>query len=422
MRRIGCFCGVLLSGMVIFGCGKKPPAPPPPKTPEVVVSLPVVKEVTDFEDFTGRTVAVATVQVRARVSGYLDKVLFTEGREVKEGDPLFEIDPRTYQDDLDQKEATVAQAEAHLKRLERDYGRAAKLLPDNAISQTEFDQIAGDRDEAAAALGVAKAARELSQLNLSFTKVAAPLSGRIGKQMIDPSNMVQADQTILASIVSQDPIYAYFAVDERTTLKVRRLIRAGVVKPSSEAPMAVFLGLSDEGGYPHEGTVNFVDNQTDAMTGTLYLRGVFPNPKRILSPGLFARIRLPIGSPHPSLAILEEAIGRDQDQKYVYVVNDKNEVEYRRVKIGIALPDGLRAIDEGLSEGDRVVIKGLQRILRPGDKVEPKLAGATAADASSAPPSATQPPAAPGGQPAVPGDQPPAAAKPETAADGKKSS
>ena len=387
MCRIGWFSGVLLSCMAIFGCGGRPPAPPPPKTPEVVVSLPVVKEVTDFEDFTGRTEAVATVQVRARVSGYLDKILFTEGREVKEGDPLFEIDPRTYQDDLDQREATVAQAEAHLKRLERDYGRAAKLLPDNAISQTEFDQIAGDRDEAAAALGVAKAARELSQLNLSFTKVAAPLSGRIGKQMIDPSNMVQADQTILASIVSQDPIYAYFAVDERTTLKVRRLIRAGVVKPSSEAPMAVFLGLSDEDGYPHEGTVNFVDNRTDAMTGTLYLRGVFPNPKRILSPGLFARIRLPIGSPHQSLAILEEALGRDQDQKYVYVINDKNEVEYRRVKIGIALPDGLRAIDEGLNEGDRVVIKGLQRILRPGDKVEPKLAGATAADASSAPPS-----------------------------------
>jgi RND family efflux transporter MFP subunit len=427
MCRIGRLCGVLLLCAMIFGCGRQPPAPPPAKPPEVIVSLPVVKEVTDFEDFTGRTDAVATVQVRARVSGYLDKILFTEGREVKEGDPLFEIDPRTYQDDLDQKESTVAQAEAHFKRLDRDYGRAAKLLPDNAVSQTEFDQIMGDRDEAAAALKVAKAAAELSHLNLSFTKVAAPLSGRIGKQMIDPGNMVQADQTVLTTIVSQDPIYAYFAVDERTTLKIRRLIRAGVVKPASVAPMPVLLGLSDEKGYPHEGTVDFVDNRTDAMTGTLYLRGIFKNPKRILSPGLFARIRLPVGEAHQSLAISEAALGSDQGQKFVYVVNDKNEVEYRRVKIGIALSGGLRSIDEGLKETDRVVVAGLQRI-RPGIKVEPKSAEATAA-AGSAPPAATQPEAAPGAQsPAAPkpeadrakpeGDAP----KPEADADGKKAS
>jgi RND family efflux transporter MFP subunit len=241
MFRIGWSCGVLLLGMIIVGCGRQPPKPPEAKPPEVVVSLPVEKEVTAFEPFTGHTEAVATIQVRARVSGYLDKVLFTEGRDVKEGDVLFEIDPRTYKADLEQKEATVAQADAHLKRLERDYGRATKLLPDNAISQTEFDQIRGDRDEAAAALNVAKAARELSRLNLNFTRVTAIISGRIGKQMIDPGNMVQADQTVLTKIVSQDPIYAYFAPDERTTLKVRRLIRAGLVKPSSEAPMPVFL-------------------------------------------------------------------------------------------------------------------------------------------------------------------------------------
>jgi RND family efflux transporter MFP subunit len=169
----------------------------------------------------------------------------------------------------------------------------------------------------------------------------------------------------------------------------------------------------DEDGFPHEGTINFVDNQMDSMTGTLMLRGVFPNPKRILSPGLFARIRLPIGGPHSSLAISEQAIGSDQDQKYVYVVNDKNEVEYRRVKVGMALPDGLRAIEDGLKEGDRVVVAGLQRI-KPGIKVEPKLAGTTA-NASSAPSSATQPETAPGGQP-------PTAAKPKSEDDRKKSS
>ena len=398
MHRTFCLLGLVLSGAAILGCGPKPPPPPPPKPPEVVVSEPVVKEVTDYQEFTGHTAAVADVQVRARISGYLEQVFFQEGTEVQEGDPLFEIDPRTYKADLDQKQASVAQAEAHLKRMESDYQRAVELLPAKAISQTDFDQIVGDRDEAAAALKLAKAARDLSRLNLGFTQVMAPLSGRISRQQIDPGNMVTADQTVLTSIVSLDPVYAYFNVDERTMLQIRRLVRAGKMKSSREAAMPVFLALADEEGYPHQGTVNFVDNRVDASTGNLNVRGVFDNPQRMLSPGLYARIRLPIGAAHTSLAISEQALGSDQGQKFIYVINEKNEAVYRHVKTG-KLEDGLRVIDEGLSPGERVVVAGLQRI-RPGIKVTiksleaPATAGSPAPAAKPAGPSGSQPPAA----------------------------
>ncbi len=288
MCRIGWCWGALWLGAAMAGCGRQPPAPPAKQPAGVVLCQPVVKEVTDYDTFPGRIVAVGDVAVRARVSGYLEKVLFREGTEVKEGEPLFEIDPRIYQADLEQKEAAVAQAEAHLKRLESNYTRAEGLLSSKAISDTDFEQTLGDRDEAAASLKLAKAARDSSRLNVEFTHVTAPLSGRISKQMIDPGNLVQADQTVLTTIVSQDPVYAEFEPDLRTVLRVRRLIRAGVIKSSMEEERPVLLGLQDEEGYPHRGSLHFVDNKVDPMTGTLLLRGRFPNPDRILSPGLFA--------------------------------------------------------------------------------------------------------------------------------------
>lgn len=356
------------------------------------MTVPVVREITDYEEYSGRIEAVASVEVRARVTGYLDKVLFKEGTEVKQGDPLFEIDPRSYLADLKRTEAIVLQSEAHLQRLQLDYNRAAALLPARAISQEEFDKIVGDRNEAAAAVRLAEAARDLAQLNLGFTKVLAPITGRISRQLIDPGNMVKADETPLTTIVAWDPIYAYFDVDERTILRVRRLIRAGKMKSAREAAAPVHLGLLDENGFPHTGTINFIDNRVDAMTGTLRLRGIFENSERLLSPGLFVRVRVPIGKSRSAILISEQTLGTDQGHKFVYVVNGENKVEPRRVQVG-ALQNGLRVIEEGLAKGERVIFSGLQRV-RPGVEVKPKQAQAPSPPRSGTPRTA-QPSSAP---------------------------
>jgi len=376
--------GLIAACVVWSGCGK-PPAPVAglPKLPEVVVALPVVRQVTDYEDFTGRTEAKAAVEVRARVTGYLERVLFKEGTEVKQGDPLFEIDPRSYQAELQRAEATLAQSQARLQRCERDLKRANALLPQNAISQDDFDLISGDREEAAAAVKLAEASRDLAQLNLSFTRVTAPITGRISRQLIDPGNLVKADETALTTIVSMDPIYAYFDQDERTLLRVRRLVRAGVLKTIQEASVPVLLGLVDEEGFPHEGRIDFADNRVDAMTGTLRLRGVFANPQRMLSPGLFVRIRLPIGVAHPAVLVPEQALGTDQGQNFVYVVNGKDEVVQRTVNVG-PLEGGLRVIEHGLAKDERVIVNGLQRV-RSGVKVQPRLRDQPAQASDAAP-------------------------------------
>jgi RND family efflux transporter MFP subunit len=385
---------VLVVCAALAGCQPAAPtAVAPPKPPEVIVSLPVVRPVTDFEDFTGRVEAKASIQVRARVTGYLDRVLFKEGTEVKQGDPLFEIDPRSYQAELDRAEANVLQSQARLKRCQRDFKRASELLPQNAISQDDFDRVSGDRDEAEAAVKLAQASRDLAALNLSFTRVTAPLTGRISRQLIDPGNMVKADETVLTTIVSMDPIYAYFDQDERTLLRIRRLVRAGVLKTIQESSVPVLLGLVDEEGFPHEGRIDFADNRVDPMTGTLRLRGVFANPQRLLSPGLFVRIRLPIGQPHPSVLIAEQALGTDQGQSFVYVVNHKNEVVYRRVNVG-PLDGGLRVVEDGLAKDEPVIVNGLQRV-RTGMKVIPRAQDAPG-QASRPTPQLNQTDAAPG--------------------------
>jgi RND family efflux transporter MFP subunit len=358
-------CGVLA------GCAQPPAQPPPPKPPEVLVSLPISRSVTDYEDFTGRTEAMKLVEVRARVTGYLEKLNFQEGAEVKQADVLFEIDPRPYQAEFARADASLVQSEAHLRRLESDYQRALGLRNRTAIGLEEFDKIAGDRAEAAAAVGVARAVRDLAKLNLGFTHVTSPIAGRISRRLVDPGNMVKADETALTTVVSLDPMYAYFDVDERTVLRIRRLIQEGKTASDGNGKATVLMGLADEDGFPHQGAVDFVDNKVDPNTGSLWLRGVFPNPTHILTPGLFVRIRLPIGMPYKATLIAEQALGRDQGQKFVYVVSDKNEVAYRPVKVG-KLHDGLRVITEGLTARDKVVVSGLQRI-RQGATVEPKM-------------------------------------------------
>ena len=296
------------------------------------------------------------VEVRARVNGYLEKVNFKDGDEVKEGAVLFEIDPRPYEAEVARTEAAVGQSEAHYKRLEADLKRARSLVARQAIGREEFDKIVGDYAEAGASVGIAKANRDLAKLNLGFTKVTAPISGRLSRRMVDPGNLVKADETILTSIVSLDPMYVYFDVDERTLLRFRRLIAEGKIKSRTQAEIPIFAALADEEGFPHKGIIDFSENRVDPNTGTLRVRAVIANPApRVLSPGLFMRVRLPVGTPHKALLVAEQALGTDQGRKFLYVVKpgkDKdgkavpNAAEYRPVNVG-ALHDGLRVVDRG---------------------------------------------------------------------------
>ena len=389
MRRRDLLIVALLSGAVGGGCAKTQAKPADPKPDEVLVSMPTEDEVTDYEEFIGHTEAIFSVDVRARVNGYLDKVNFTDGDEVEKGADLFEIDARPYQATFDQTVASLEQGKARLTRTSADQRRAEALLKRNAIGLEEYDRIQGDFAEAKASIGAAKAMLDMAQLNLDWTKVMAPISGRLSRRLVDPGNLVNADQTLLTNIVSLDPMYAQFDIDERTMLRLRRLIAEGKIKSRQEAELPIFIGLSDEGDFPHKGKINFSDNKLDSSTGTLRIRGVIDNPKpRLLSPGLFIRVRLPVGTPHRSVLISEEAIGTDQGRKFVYVVkkgkvkakdkatgketeHEGDLVSYRTVKVG-SLNKGLRVVNEGLKPGERVVVSGLQRV-RQGKEVTVRL-------------------------------------------------
>jgi RND family efflux transporter MFP subunit len=359
----------------LTGCIQAPSAAPETALTPVTVSFPVKRNVTDYADFTGRTAAVDSVEVRARVWGYLDKVNFKEGALVKKGDVLFEIDSRLYRSDLDRAKGAVAQCEARLHRTERDYRRAKTLLTRGAIAQEEYDRYEADHREAAANLDVARANRDTAALNLDYSKVTAPVSGRVSRYVVTLGNLIRSgDQnggTMLTTIVSVDPMYVYFDMDERSVLRVRQLIREGKARSAAETGWPVWLGLASEEGFPHRGTINFEDNQVNPKTGTLRVRGVFLNKDELLSPGLFARVRVPIGQGHSALLITDRAVDTDQGQKVLYIVNEKNEVVSRPVRLG-ALHHGLREITEGLEPRDRVIVSGLQQV-RPGAIVEPTL-------------------------------------------------
>jgi RND family efflux transporter MFP subunit len=330
--------------------------------PEVDVCLPRVEVVTDYEDFPGRIEAINAIDVKARVTGYLEKVHFKEGEEVKKGELLFEIDDRPYHAELAKTEGSVVQCDGRLKRYEADFARAGRLLAQRGMSQEEYDKVNGDRVEAVGSLKVAKAQLEMAQLNMEFTKVRAPLSGKISRRLLDPGNLVKADDTVLTTIVSQDPVYAYFDLDERSTLLAQKLIREGKIKWSLDKTLPVFLGLADESGPPsRQGLIDFADNRIDPDTGTWRIRARFDNPDRSLLPGLYVRMRLPIGDKYRAILVSEQGLGTDQGQRYVFVVDDSNKVVYRRVKVG-RLHHGLRAIMDGLSETDKVIVSGLQRV------------------------------------------------------------
>lgn len=367
----------LLLGSVLglAGCARGPAEAPVTAPTPVTVSYPVERDVTDHADFTARIAAVDSVEVRAHVWGYLDKVNFKEGALVKKDEVLFEIDPRPYQAMLNQAKAKVAQDEAQLKYDEAEYQRNLNLVRAAAVSQSDLDKSAAARGVDLANIAADKAAVASRQLDLEYTKVIAPVSGRVSRYVVTVGNLIQSgDQnggTLLTTIVSVDPIYAYFDVDDRTAARVQRFLREGQSNSAADSDVPISLELAMEKGYPHQGTINFVDNQVNPKTGTLRARGVFPNKDVVLAPGFFARVRVPIGEPHKALLITDRAIDTDQGQKIVYVVNDKNEVVSRPIRLG-ALHDDLRAVEEGLTPGDRVIVNGLQQI-RPGASVEPTL-------------------------------------------------
>jgi len=340
--------------------------------PVVPVSQPVRREVTDFVDFTGRTEAVFSVDIRPRVTGYLVKMPFQEGEEVKERDLLFVVDPRPYKAQLDQAQGQVDLQQASLRLAKTTLARdkAINSLSPNSVSKQQFDQEQAVVDEAEARVKAYEKSMELYALNHEFTHVIAPIAGQISRYYWTLGNLVNADQTLLTTVVSVDPMYVYFDMDEPTLLRTRRAVNEGKIKlPEDRMKIPVFMGLQGEDGFPHQGSINFVNNQVNPTTGSILVRGVFPNPKpkggnRLLSPGMFARVRLPIGQPHQALLVIDRAIASDQGRKYVYVLGADGKVENRWVSTGALQDDGQRVIEKGLKGDEWVIVGALQQVRR----------------------------------------------------------
>jgi multidrug efflux system membrane fusion protein len=345
---------------------------PAAKAPVVVVQRPLVKEVSDYEDFTGRVEAIATVDVRPRVSGMLEKIDFKPGATVKRGDVLFEINPRIYQAEAKRAEGEVDRAESRVRRISRTLTRARRLQGARAISQEEFEQIQEDQAEAAALLRIAEAVRIIARFRLAATKVTAPIAGRIVKPLHAPGALVTADSTHLATIDSVDPIHVAFDVDERTAVRLLRMKKSGKAGEGKDS-LSVRMGLAGEEGYPHQGKIDSLGVRVNPGTGTLPVTAAFANPEGTFLPGMFARIRLTLGeAPRKALLIEDAATATDGGRRYVLVVNDKNVVERRDVTTG-GLVDGLRVVKDGLDVRDRVIVKDLAG-LRPAMAVQPKTA------------------------------------------------
>jgi membrane fusion protein, multidrug efflux system len=373
-----CFC--LTGATALTGCSEAPPQLAPSEPPGVPVSPPVRRVVTDYVDFTGRTDAVQAVDIRPRVTGYLMKMPFKEGAEVKKGDLLFVVDPRPYQAQLDQAEGQLKRYQAQLD-LARTTSTRYKGLAANepgAVSKQALDQYEAQVAEADATLQAARSGLEVYKLNLEYCSITSPIDGQVSRYYLTVGNLVNQDQTLLTTVVSLDPMYTYFDVDEPTLLKIQQYIEEGKIKQAHEGMIPVQMGLQGEDGFPHRGEVNFINNQVSPTTGSISFRGVFGNPRlprgtRLLKPGMFVHIRLPMGPPHPALLVIDRAIGSDQGQKYVYVLDKDDRAQYRRVTTGALEEDGLRVIEQGLSADDQVVVGNLQQVrariqIRP-DKV-----------------------------------------------------
>jgi RND family efflux transporter MFP subunit len=356
----------VFAGLAIVGCGQKPAAQAPPP-PTVTVAKPVKKEIVEWLYFTAQTQAVNTVSISPRVTGYIDNITFKEGDVVDFGDLLFVIDPRPYQAALDQAKAQLEQSQAQQKLNDANLERANDLLAKKVIAKQDYDTTAAQKFVGDAQVVASQAQVESAQLNLDFTQIRSPLHGRIGAQLVNRGNLVQANSTQLTTIVSIDPIYAYFYVDERSVLRYQEAVKAGKMPTAKQATLPVWLQLENEQGYPHGGVIDFINNAFDPSTGTLQLRGRFPNLDGFLLPGAFGSVRV-AGSPrYEAVLVADRAIGSDQDQKYVVIVQPDGLTKYQQVQLG-PIVDGLRVIQSGLQGDETVVVEGIGKV-RPNSKV-----------------------------------------------------
>ncbi|AMZ70319.1 MULTISPECIES: multidrug efflux RND transporter periplasmic adaptor subunit MexE [Pseudomonas] len=356
----------LLAMLVMSACGKTPDTAASMPPAKVSVAKVLEQPVNEWDEFTGRLEAPETVEIRPRVSGQIDEVAFTEGALVKKGDLLFQIDPRPFQAEVRRLEAQLAQARATATRSENEAQRGERLRLSNAISAELADSRTSAAQEARAAAAAIQAQLDLAKLNLSFTRVTSPISGRVSRAAITAGNLVTADVTPLTSVVSTDKVYAYFDADERVFLKYTQLARQG--QRGQATP--VYMGLSNEDGNPHQGQMNFVDNQVNPQTGTIRGRAVFDNKDGAYTPGLYARLKLVGSGTYAAVLINDEAVGTDLGKKFVLVMDAENKPAYRAVELGPKI-EGLRIVRSGLSKNDTIIVKGLQRA-RPGAPVTPE--------------------------------------------------
>ncbi|WP_417692403.1 multidrug efflux RND transporter periplasmic adaptor subunit MexE [Pseudomonas sp.] len=356
----------LMAVLVMSACGKTPDTAASMPAAKVSVAKVLEQPVNEWDEFTGRLEAPETVEIRPRVSGQIDNVAFTEGALVKKGDLLFQIDPRPFQAEVRRLEAQLAQARATATRSENEAKRGERLRLSNAISAELADSRTSAAQEARAAAAAIQAQLDLAKLNLSFTRVTSPISGRVSRADITAGNLVTADVTPLTSVVSTDKVYAYFDADERVFLKYTRLAREG--QRGQATP--VYMGLSNEEGNPHLGHMNFIDNQVNPQTGTIRGRAVFDNKDGAYTPGLYARLKLVGSGTYSAVLINDEAVGTDLGKKFVLVMDADNKPAYRAVELGPKI-EGLRIVRNGLSKDDTIIVKGLQRA-RPGSPVTPE--------------------------------------------------
>jgi RND family efflux transporter MFP subunit len=351
-------------GALLTGCQEAHPAPAPPA---VTVAPAISRDVAEQNEFTGHFEAVNAVEVRPRVAGFVERVSFAEGTTVHQGDVLFTIDPRPYETEVARAEAELERARTRKQLADMELERAQRLVSTQAISREELDARTSDRAEREAAIRSAEAAVRMARLNLEWTKVRAPITGRVSRAEVTTGNLVQtgpAAPTLLTTIMSLDPIYVYFDTDEQAYLKYMHADNGTGARPIGRP---VYIGLANESGFSHEGRLDFIDNRLDRSAGTVRVRAVVPNQSQLFTPGLFARVRLVGGARRPTTLIQDQSIGTDQDRKFVLVLKNDNTLEYRAVTIG-RLIDGLRAVESGVQPGERVVINGLMRV-RPGMKV-----------------------------------------------------
>jgi membrane fusion protein, multidrug efflux system len=401
MRRSCSKCTSALAALVTFlvfcaACDQRENKFVPPPAPQVAVSPPEQRSVTDYLDLTGNTQAVDRVHLVARVDGFLTSIHFQDGDYVKKGDLLFLIEQDVYKARLQQAEGKLTEGQAQLVRASQEYDRQITLLKQNATAKSEVEKWKAERDAVEANIVEAKANVELARINLGYTRVTAPFDGRMDRHLVTPGNLVgSGERTRLATITRLDPIYVYFTLNERDRVLLVESTREKGRLNYKETAMPVFAGLDGEEGYPHEGRLDFVSTGVDTDTGTILLRAVFSNPlsvsgARQLVPGMFVRVRVPIKVRENALLVSERALGVDQGGRYVLVVNDKEVVEQRPVKVGADV-DGMRVIENGLKADDRVVVNGIQRA-RPGAKVTPVQEGAASTPAAAGPAAASTKP------------------------------